>query len=77
MDCAASDWVARTGGEEFAVVLPDTAGREARAIADRLCARINSLAIPGLRQSRSQSPPVSGSARWTRFRASMTASRSD
>ena len=43
----ASDWVARTGGEEFAVVLPDTAGRESRAIAERLRAKINSVPFPG------------------------------
>ena len=36
-----SDWVARFGGEEFAIVLPDTPSFDARAVADRLCERIN------------------------------------
>jgi len=31
------DWVARIGGEEFAVVLPEVAGEEASQIAQRLC----------------------------------------
>jgi diguanylate cyclase (GGDEF)-like protein len=35
------DWVARIGGEEFAIVLPETGRFEARAIAERLRARIN------------------------------------
>ena len=34
------DWVARIGGEEFAVVLPDVASGEAMQIAQRLCERI-------------------------------------
>ncbi len=34
------DWVARIGGEEFAIVLPDVSGREAFAIAQRLCERM-------------------------------------
>jgi diguanylate cyclase (GGDEF)-like protein len=33
------DWVARIGGEEFAVVLPEVAGGEALQIAQRLCER--------------------------------------
>jgi diguanylate cyclase (GGDEF)-like protein len=37
-----SDWVARFGGEEFAIVLPDTPSFDARAVADRLCERIRS-----------------------------------
>jgi two-component system, cell cycle response regulator len=37
-----SDWVARFGGEEFAIVLPDTPSFDARAVADRLCERISS-----------------------------------
>jgi diguanylate cyclase (GGDEF)-like protein len=36
-----SDWVARFGGEEFAIVLPDTPSFDARAVAARLCERVN------------------------------------
>jgi len=34
------DWVARVGGEEFAIVLPEVPGHEALEIAQRLCERI-------------------------------------
>jgi diguanylate cyclase (GGDEF)-like protein len=34
------DWVARIGGEEFAVVLPEVASEEALQIAQRLCERV-------------------------------------
>lgn len=34
------DWVARIGGEEFAVVLPEVASGEATQIAQRLCERV-------------------------------------
>jgi diguanylate cyclase (GGDEF)-like protein len=43
----ASDAACRVGGEEFAIVMPETAKRAARAVADRLCARVR--AIPGAR----------------------------
>lgn len=36
------DWVARLGGEEFAVVFPDTAAKEASLVAGRLRERIDS-----------------------------------
>jgi diguanylate cyclase (GGDEF)-like protein len=38
------DWVARIGGEEFAVVLPEVAGDEALQIAQRLCERVRASA---------------------------------
>ena len=34
------DWVARIGGEEFAIVLPEASGDEAFQIAQRLCERV-------------------------------------
>ena len=34
------DWVARVGGEEFSIVLPEASGDEALLIAQRLCERI-------------------------------------
>jgi diguanylate cyclase (GGDEF)-like protein len=36
------DWVARLGGEEFVVVFPDTAAKEANLVAERLRERIGS-----------------------------------
>ncbi|HEY9038743.1 MAG TPA: diguanylate cyclase [Roseovarius sp.] len=39
------DLVARIGGEEFLIVMPDTDGDEARRTADRLCRRIAAAAI--------------------------------
>jgi diguanylate cyclase (GGDEF)-like protein len=39
----ASDFACRVGGEEFAIVLPETSKRAARAAAARLCARVRAL----------------------------------
>lgn len=33
-------WAARIGGEEFAIVMPEASGRDALAIAERLCERL-------------------------------------
>ena len=40
------DWVARAGGEEFIVVLPETGAEGARVVAERLCDAIRREAIP-------------------------------
>ncbi len=47
-DLRASDVACRIGGEEFALLLPETGKRAARAAADRLCARVR--ALPGHRR---------------------------
>lgn len=40
------DWVARIGGEEFAVVLPEVASGEAMQVAQRLCERVRATSYP-------------------------------
>jgi diguanylate cyclase (GGDEF)-like protein len=42
-----TDSAFRVGGEEFAILLPETSKRAAKAAADRLCARVR--ALPGVR----------------------------
>jgi diguanylate cyclase (GGDEF)-like protein len=41
-----SDFVARFGGEEFAVILPETREDEARALAERLRSRLEQVTVP-------------------------------
>jgi len=40
------DLVARTGGEEFVVVLPETRRADAVAIAERICENVRQMAVP-------------------------------
>ncbi|MDQ3740891.1 MAG: GGDEF domain-containing protein, partial [Actinomycetota bacterium] len=51
----ASDFVARSGGEEFVVLLPDTGLDGAMAVAENLRAALLAMAVPGLDR------PVTGS----------------
>jgi diguanylate cyclase (GGDEF)-like protein len=37
------DWVARVGGEDFAIVLPETGHFKALAVAKRLCAKVSAM----------------------------------
>ena len=43
----ASDMVARIGGEEFVVILPDLKARDAQNLAQRLCNRVRKIPIDG------------------------------
>ncbi|MDB4979309.1 MAG: response regulator receiver modulated diguanylate cyclase [Myxococcales bacterium] len=45
--------VARQGGDEFAVILPNTAASAARALAERLCGELHALVVHGERLSAS------------------------
>jgi two-component system, cell cycle response regulator len=40
------DWVARVGGEEFAIVLPEVSGAEACRVAERLCEQVREKPFP-------------------------------
>lgn len=47
-DSRAQDTVARFGGEEFTVLLPETSGAEAAEVADRMRRAVAELTFPGL-----------------------------
>jgi diguanylate cyclase (GGDEF)-like protein len=42
----AGDVAARYGGEEFAILLPQTSGKDAAAVAEKICHRIRGLGLP-------------------------------
>jgi diguanylate cyclase (GGDEF)-like protein/PAS domain S-box-containing protein len=44
-ECRRSDYIARFGGEEFVVVLPETGPNEALELARRLCAKVRQSAL--------------------------------
>jgi diguanylate cyclase (GGDEF)-like protein len=54
----ANDVLARWGGEEFLLMLPDTGEREAQAVLERIRARVGALRVAGVRPER----PISFSA---------------
>jgi diguanylate cyclase (GGDEF)-like protein len=44
----ANDVLARWGGEEFLLLLPDAAPEDARAVLERMAERVQAMAVPGL-----------------------------
>jgi len=44
----ANDVLARWGGEEFLLLLPDAAPGDARAVLERMAGRVHAMAVPGL-----------------------------
>ena len=44
----ANDVLARWGGEEFLLLLPDAAPEDARAVLERMAERVHAMAVPGL-----------------------------
>ena len=53
-----SDMIGRYGGEEFAVILPETAEADAFLIAERLRTRVSEIVVPGTKRSMSISVGV-------------------
>jgi diguanylate cyclase (GGDEF)-like protein len=54
-----ADVVCRYGGEEFAVILPDSGPQQARVFAESICARVRSLGLPHSPQAAHPSVTVS------------------
>ena len=48
----ANDVLARWGGEEFLLLLPDAAPEDARAVLERMAERVHAMAVPGLEGDR-------------------------
>jgi diguanylate cyclase (GGDEF)-like protein len=46
--CRSHDVVARVGGEEFLVLLPDTDDAGTMAVAEKLCPAVTGIDVPGL-----------------------------
>lgn len=44
----ATDVIGRLGGEEFAILMPETEAEEAREVADRLLERVSNIVFPGV-----------------------------
>lgn len=55
----AGDMVSRFGGEEFAVLLPNTNGEQAMTVANKICEAVRALGIPHAPSAQSDSVTIS------------------